>query len=133
MQNTKTFLASEIALTFQRPKLQLQSVINFFLAIFFNFFFFLPYFVIISAAQVGVMRQNLGAILSGKELEGTYDGYTSCPLILSPKECILAEFDFNAPPQPLETLPINQGKPRWTTAMMKTHMMPQLYWSMMLK
>jgi len=84
------------------------------------------------AAQVGVMRQNLGAVLSGKELKGTYDGYTSCPLILNPKECILAEFDFNAPPQPLETLPVNQGKPRWTTAMMKTHMMPKLYWSMML-
>ena len=88
---------------------------------------------VILAAQVGVMRQNLGAVLSGKELKGTYDGYTSCPLILNPKECILAEFDFNAPPQPLETLPVNQGKPRWTTAMMKTHMMPQLYWSMMLK
>jgi sulfide:quinone oxidoreductase len=73
-----------------------------------------------------------GAVLSGKELKGTYDGYTSCPCILNPKECILAEFDFNAPPQPLETLPVNQGKPRWTTAMMKTHMMPKLYWSMML-
>ena len=86
-----------------------------------------------SAAEVGVLRQNLGAVMAGKEISGIYDGYTSCPLILNPKECILAEFDFSAPPQPMETLPVNQAKPRFTTAMMKIHMMPQLYWSMMLK
>ena len=50
--------------------------------------------------------------MAGKSLPAKYDGYTSCPLVISPKECILAEFDFQAPPQPLETLPINQAKPR---------------------
>ena len=49
--------------------------------------------------------------MAGKSLPAKYDGYTSCPLVISPKECILAEFDFQAPPQPLETLPINQAKP----------------------
>ena len=71
--------------------------------------------------------------MAGKSLPAKYDGYTSCPLVISPKECILAEFDFQAPPQPLETLPINQAKPRRLSYMMKSHLMPQLYWSMMLK
>ena len=37
-----------------------------------------------------------------------YDGYTSCPLVTSYGKCILAEFDYGA--QPLETMPLNQGK-----------------------
>ena len=91
---------------------------------------FLFYF---TAAEVGILRQNLKAAMAGKSLPAKYDGYTSCPLVISPKECILAEFDFQAPPQPLETLPINQAKPRRLSYMMKSHLMPQLYWSMMLK
>ena len=63
----------------------------------------------ISAAEVGYLRKNLKAVMAGKEPKDLYDGYTSCPLILSPKHCILAEFDFQAPPQPLETFPYNQG------------------------
>ena len=71
--------------------------------------------------------------MAGKSLPAKYDGYTSCPLVISPKECILAEFDFQVPPQPLETLPINQAKPSRLSYMMKSHLMPQLYWTMMLK
>jgi sulfide:quinone oxidoreductase len=79
------------------------------------------------------MRKNLTAAMNGKELTGQYEGYTSCPLVISPKECILAEFDFQAPPQPLETFPYNGAKPRRSAYMMKAHAMPQIYWRMMLK
>ena len=89
--------------------------------------------IIFSAAEVGVLRKNLKAAMDGQSLSNDYDGYTSCPLVISPKECILAEFDFQAPPQPLETLPINQGKPRRSTYLMKANLMPHLYWNMMLK
>ena len=48
--------------------------------------------------------------MAGQSLPGGYDGYTSCPLVTGTKSCILAEFDFQAPPQPLETFPVNQGR-----------------------
>jgi hypothetical protein len=32
---------------------------------------------------------------------------------LGRSKVILAEFDFQSPPQPLETFPINQAKQRW--------------------
>ena len=54
--------------------------------------------------------RNLGAAVAGESLPGGYDGYTSCPLVTGTKSCILAEFDFQAPPQPLETFPVNQGE-----------------------
>ena len=59
--------------------------------------------------------------MAGKEPKDLYDGYTSCPLILSPKHCILAEFDFQAPPQPLETFPYNQAKPRYVSRVIEHH------------
>lgn len=80
------------------------------------------------AGQLGIMRHNLGAVLAGKDPQAKYDGYTSCPLVTGRKTCVLAEFDFQAPPQPLETFPINQAKERVTMYMMKAHVMPQLYW-----
>jgi len=85
------------------------------------------------AAQLGVMRKNLGAAIAGSALPGGYDGYTSCPLVTGTKSCILAEFDFQAPPQPLETFPVNQGKERWSMFMLKSHLMPHLYWHGLVK
>ena len=79
------------------------------------------------------MGRNLKAVMAGKDPQNLYDGYTSCPLILSPKHCILAEFDMQAPPQPFETTPVNQAKPRRFTAMMKRYLFPELYWKMMLQ
>ena len=78
-------------------------------------------FFYISAAEVGYLRKNLKAVMAGKEPKDLYDGYTSCPLILSPKHCILAEFDFQAPPQPLETFPYNQAKPRYVSRVVEYH------------
>ena len=79
------------------------------------------FFFYISAAEVGYLRKNLKAVMAGKEPKDLYDGYTSCPLILSPKHCILAEFDFQAPPQPLETFPYNQAKPRYVYRVIEYH------------
>ena len=89
--------------------------------------------------------------MAGESLPGGYDGYTSCPLVTGTKSCILAEFDFQAPPQPLETFPVNQGestrspstyhclilyisgKERWSMFMLKSHLMPTLYWHGLVK
>merc|ERR1712029_244408 len=85
------------------------------------------------AAQLGIMRKNLGAAISGSPPPAKYDGYTSFPLVTGSSTCILAEFDFQAPPQPLETFPVNQAKERRTMYLMKAHVMPQLYWLALLK
>jgi len=80
------------------------------------------------AAQVGILRRNLGAALEGKEVVAKYDGYTSCPLVTGQKSCILAEFDMQAPPQPLETFPFNQAKERWSMYQLKANILPTMYW-----
>jgi len=85
------------------------------------------------AAQLGIIRKNLGASLKSQPLPTKYDGYTSCPLVTGSNSVILAEFDFQAPPQPLETFPINQAKERWTMYQLKAHFMPQLYWFGLIK
>jgi len=85
------------------------------------------------AAQLGIMRKNLGAAISGSPPPAKYDGYTSCPLVTGKSSCILAEFDFQAPPQPLETFPLNQAKERWTMFQLKSHLMPHLYWHGLIK
>ena len=60
-----------------------------------------------------------------------YNGYTSCPLVTGPGECILAEFDNSVPPQPMETFPFDQGRPRWSMYQAKANMMPHVYWQML--
>lgn len=83
------------------------------------------------AGQLGILRKNLKSAMKGQPLSSRYDGYTSCPLVTGPGECVLAEFDFSVPPQPLETFPFNQAKPRWDLYNMKAHIMPNVYWQML--
>lgn len=53
-----------------------------------------------AAAQVqsGIVVDNLSALIRHKELTGTYDGYTSCPLITGKGKLIMAEFDYKLTP-----------------------------------
>jgi len=83
------------------------------------------------ASQVGLLKNNLNDVMNGKDISGNrkYDGYTSCPLVVGPSQCIMAEFDKK--PEPLETFPINQGVPRWTMYNVKAHILPELYWQML--
>jgi len=86
------------------------------------------------AAQLGIMRRNLGAAIEGSSsLPAAYTGYTSCPLVTGKGSLILAEFDFQAPPQPMETFPVNQAKERWSMYQLKAHFMPALYWHGLVK
>jgi len=85
------------------------------------------------AAQLGIIRKNLAAAVASQSLPAKYEGYTSCPLVTGKSSLILAEFDFQAPPQPLETFPINQAKERWTMYQLKAHVMPSLYWHGLIK
>jgi hypothetical protein len=46
-------------------------------------------------------------------------------------KAILAEFDFNG--NPLETFPVDQGKPSRISYYLKKNVMPDLYWYGLLK
>lgn len=79
------------------------------------------------AGQAGVIQKNLHAVMNGQKPTAVYDGYTSCPLVTSYNTVMLAEFDYSL--QPLETLPVDQRKNRYTAFLMKNKLMPFLYWN----
>ncbi len=55
-----------------------------------------------------VLKQNIMDVLSGRDLQAKYDGYTSCPIVTGYKSLILAEFKYEHEPQ--ETFPFNQAE-----------------------
>lgn len=81
--------------------------------------------------QAPVVARNLLALRRGEPLPGSYDGYTSCPLVTGYGKLVLAEFGYDK--QPLETFPIDQGKERWSMYQLKKHLLPLLYWHGMLR
>uniref|UniRef100_A0A0M3IPI6 Sulfide:quinone oxidoreductase, mitochondrial n=1 Tax=Ascaris lumbricoides TaxID=6252 RepID=A0A0M3IPI6_ASCLU len=97
------------------------------------------------SSQMRVMSKNLPALLHGKPLTGKYDGYASCPLMVAMNKydgyascplmvamnkVILAEFNSDGP---LETLPINGAKPRYSSYLLKRYFLPFLYWNFLIK
>lgn len=83
------------------------------------------------AGQCEILTKNLKEALQGRNLSNMYSGYTACPLVTGYNKGIMAEFDFDF--NPLETLPIDQGKERYISYYLKKDVMPFLYWNLMLK
>ncbi|KAH1007253.1 sulfide:quinone oxidoreductase, mitochondrial [Dendroctonus ponderosae] len=83
-----------------------------------------------AAAQTEVVYENLAAVMRGKEMPLTYDGYASCPLITGYDKCILAEFDYDL--NPLETFPFSQDKERLSMYLLKKNVIPAIYWTLMM-
>ncbi|MGR5965421.1 FAD-dependent oxidoreductase [Bacillus cereus] len=81
--------------------------------------------------QIPVVRENLLAFLQGQEVQATYNGYTSCPIVTGYKSLILAEFDYHQEEQ--ETFPFDQSKERYSMFLLKRYALPFLYWRYMLK
>lgn len=81
--------------------------------------------------QAPVTVANVMALISNKELPGSYDGYTSCPLVTGYGKLILAEFDYNN--NPTESFPFDQGEERYSMYALKAHGLPRMYWHGMLK
>jgi sulfide:quinone oxidoreductase len=69
-------------------------------------------------SQLPVITSNLCALISGKELEAKWDGYTSCPMILDVGHAMLWEFNYSL--QPVTALPfqiinpLSESKLAWT-------------------
>ncbi|MFN8357875.1 MAG: FAD/NAD(P)-binding oxidoreductase [Spirosomataceae bacterium] len=81
--------------------------------------------------QAPVVVANVLAMLNQEALTGSYNGYTSCPLVTGYGKLVLAEFDYNNQPQ--ETFPFDQSKERWSMYMLKKEVLPRMYWGMILK
>merc|ERR1712226_1475505 len=45
-------------------------------------------------AQAPVLVHNLAQVIDGKELDGSYNGYPSCPLIIARNKVMLVEFTY---------------------------------------
>ncbi len=76
--------------------------------------------------QAPVLVANLLSAMKGEPLSASYNGYTSCPVVTGYGKLVLAEFDYNN--KPMETFPFDQSKERWSMYLMKTKLLPWLYW-----
>lgn len=76
--------------------------------------------------QVPVLVKNLLALMNNQSLTGSYNGYTSCPVVTGYGKLVLCEFDYDN--KPVETFPIDQSKERWTMYQLKRRVLPWLYW-----
>ena len=81
--------------------------------------------------QAPVLVENLLAQRAGQPLIGSYDGYTSCPLVTGYSGMILAEFDYDK--HPAESFPFDQSQERYSMYLLKKHALPNLYWHGMLR
>lgn len=81
--------------------------------------------------QVPVLKENVMALLNGREMQAKYNGYTSCPIVTGYKSLILAEFNYQHEEQ--ETFPFNQSKERYSMFILKRYALPFMYWNYMLK
>jgi sulfide:quinone oxidoreductase len=80
--------------------------------------------------QAPVVVENILNNIKHAALTGSYNGYTSCPLVTGYGKLVLAEFDYNN--EPMETFPFDQSKERWSMYMLKRYILPWLYWSKIL-
>lgn len=81
--------------------------------------------------QTPVVVQNVMAVLASQKPESSYDGYSACPIPTEYGKLMLAEFDYSNIPK--MTFPFDQAKPRWTMWLLKTKVLPWLYWNKILK
>lgn len=82
--------------------------------------------------QAPVVVENIDAFLTGRPLQARYDGYSSCPIVTSSHDMLLAEFDYDMQLEPSFPIldPTKPHRPYWY---MKKYGLPWLYWNLMLK
>ncbi|KAG1152390.1 hypothetical protein G6F37_001592 [Rhizopus arrhizus] len=79
--------------------------------------------------ESGVLKHNLITDLQGKKVEqALYDGYSSCPMILSRDRLILTEYS-GYTSMPLETFPFDQRKLSKVSQYLNKEIIPFIYWN----
>ncbi|PIE27048.1 MAG: pyridine nucleotide-disulfide oxidoreductase [Micrococcales bacterium] len=84
--------------------------------------------------QAPVAAKNMLSAAKGEPLRASYNGYASCPLTLSRKWLLLAEFDYAMQPTPSNPLPWpDTTEPVIDYNLFKRVGLPVMYWNLMLK
>lgn len=84
--------------------------------------------------QVPVVAQNIVDCMGGGSPTRGYDGYGSCPLTVERGKIVLAEFGYGGKLIPTFPEWVLQGrKPTRAAWMLKTHILPEVYWHGMLQ
>jgi sulfide:quinone oxidoreductase len=81
--------------------------------------------------QAPVVAANVLAVLDGRSPRALYDGYGACPLTVERGKVILAEFGYGG--KLLPTVPWDPTKPRRAAWLLKTKVLPSVYWNLMLR
>jgi len=81
--------------------------------------------------QAPVVVKNILSLLNNQQVVAEYDGYSACPIPTQYGKLMLAEFDYSNMPK--MTFPLDQVKPRWSMWILKTKILPWLYWNKILK
>jgi sulfide:quinone oxidoreductase len=81
--------------------------------------------------QAPVVVTNILAVLNNSNPAANYTGYSACPIPTQYGKLMLAEFDYTNTPK--MTFPFDQSKPSWLMWLLKTKVLPWLYWNMILK
>ncbi len=82
--------------------------------------------------QAPVLVDHLMATINdAASANGTYSGYTSCPLVTGYGKLVLAEFDYDKEPE--ESFPFDQTEERYSMYALKAYGLPRMYWNGMLK
>ncbi|MBV5242275.1 MULTISPECIES: NAD(P)/FAD-dependent oxidoreductase [Mycolicibacterium] len=82
--------------------------------------------------QAPVVVENIDALLTGRPLTASYNGYGSCPIVTSSHEMLLAEFDYDLNMTPSFPL-LDPTKPHRGYWYLKKYGLPFMYWNLMLK
>jgi sulfide:quinone oxidoreductase len=84
--------------------------------------------------QAPIVAVNALAALDGRPPQAAYDGYGSCPLTVERGKIVLAEFGYGGKLLPTFPTWLNDGrKPTRLAWFLKERMLPEIYWSGMLK
>ncbi len=81
--------------------------------------------------QAPVVVTNILSLLAQEQVVEEYDGYSACPIPTEYGKLMLAEFNYTNTPK--MTFPFDQVKPRWSMWILKTRILPWLYWNKILK
>lgn len=81
--------------------------------------------------QAPVVVTNILSLLAQQQVTAEYDGYSACPIPTEYGKLMLAEFNYTNTPK--MTFPFDQVKPRWSMWILKTKVLPWLYWNKILK
>ena len=80
--------------------------------------------------QAPVVVANVLSAIDNIALTAKYEGYSACPIPTQYGKLMLAEFDYTN--KPTMTFPFDQTKPRWSMWILKTKLLPWLYWNKIL-